>query len=272
MASDAERFIQSLLDPATQVQFTLSGEHQVAPDWHVPPRTLPIHLIYYVTNRAIVGRVEDRPIRAEAGSLLWVPAMTPHAFWIEPGSLPFSTRYFRVSLSRGEAPIEPPGGAVLVDDAWEAGQTAQQIVDELPAKLPMADARLRALLVLLFTSVLRLRDRQGAGQASLSRAQRLKLLRLARDQAKARLTPADLAAAVDLSPDYFTRVFRKSFGQSPRAWLVAQRIQHAAAAMVNSTRSISQIATDFGYDDIFLFSRQFKQVMGVGPMAYRQTH
>ena len=92
------------------------------------------------------------------------------------------------------------------------------------------------------------------------------------EHAKDRLSPSDLAAELDLSPDYFARLFRKSFDLSPRAWLVDQRIRQAAAAMVNSTRTASQIAIDFGYDDVFLFSRQFKQVLGMGPLAYRRQN
>jgi len=146
----------------------------------------------------------------------------------------------------------------------------QSIVDELPSNLPFADQRLRAMLVLLFSSAVRLRDRREDQSRTLSRSQRIKLTHFVRAHSRQRPTPADLAAELDLSPDYFARLFRRSFGRSPRAWLVEQRIRQAASAMANSTRSVSQIAIDFGYDDVFLFSRQFKQVMGIGPSAHRR--
>ncbi len=47
---------------------------------------------------------------------------------------------------------------------------------------------------------------------------------------------------VDLSDAYFSRVFRQTFGEAPRAWLVRQRITRAALALDESTRSITEIA------------------------------
>lgn len=271
MAMSAEKFVGELFERA-KIAFTLAGELTVAPDWAAPARKLPVHLFYFVTEHGFVGQVRGRAIKADAGSLLWVMPNVPHAFWIEPGQPAFSVRYFRVAIDRRKKPLRIREDFLLVEDAWEAGQIVQQIVDELPSNLPLGRARLRSLLVLLFTSALRLRDRRLEGGHNLSRSQRVKLTRLAREHAAARLTPANLAAALDLSPDYFARLFRKSFDQSPRAWLVDQRVRHAAAAMVNSTRSVSQIAVDFGYEDVFLFSRQFKNVIGMSPLRYRREN
>jgi AraC-like DNA-binding protein len=265
-------------------------ELTVPPDGVPPPLALPWHVIYFVTEHGFVGQVRGQPIRVSPGSLLWVMPGVPRTFWIETGQPAFSVRYFRVAIERGVAPdrrspgrrrtpsadsLEPPRlreDYLLVDEAWEAGQIIRQIVEELPSNLPLGQARLRSLLILLFTSALLQHDRRQEGGHSLSRSQRVKLAGLAREHAADRLTPRDLAAHLDLSPDYFARLFRKSFGMSPRAWLVDQRIRHAATAMMNSTRSLSQIAADFGYDDLFLFSRQFKQVLGTAPRAYRNTN
>jgi AraC-like DNA-binding protein len=314
MAEDAERFMAAVARTA-RVEFTIGGEQRVAPDWAAPPRTLPWHLVYFVTRHAFVGQVCGRAVRVDAGSLLWVMPGVPHAFWIEPGEPAFSVCYFRVGIDPPSAPgasvkrrlgseraTHPSDSAsgqktpaerihfiangvnasdtaplrlvddfLLVEEAWEAGQLVRQIVDELPSNLPFEALRLRALLVMLFTSAMRVRDRRQDGGHSLSRSQRVRLTRLARRHATERLSPGDLAAELDLSPDYFTRLFRKSFGLSPRAWLVDQRLRHAAGAMLNSNRSVSQIAGDYGYADVFLFSRQFKQVLGMGPLAYRRS-
>ncbi len=266
-----QQFIETLSHKA-DVSFTLSGDLTVARDWVAPFRAFPSHLLYYVTKHAFAGRINGQPIRVEAGSLLWVMPNVLREFWIEPGKPPFSVRYFRVAIDHHARPLRLAEDFLLVEDAWEAGQIMQQIVNELPSNLPLGQARLRSLLVLLFTSAVRLRDRRQEGGHSLSRSQRVTLARLARDHAADRLSPADLAEAVGLSADYFARLFRKSFDLSPRAWLVDQRVRHAAAALVNSGRSVSQIAVDYGYQDVFLFSRQFKRIMHMSPLRYRREH
>lgn len=45
-----------------------------------------------------------------------------------------------------------------------------------------------------------------------------------------------------------------------------------ALRLLESTLNVSQIALELGYRDVFLFSRQFKSVMGENPSAYRQNH
>ncbi len=40
--------------------------------------------------------------------------------------------------------------------------------------------------------------------------------------------------------------------------------------LVESKLSISQVADEFGYADIYLFSRQFKEETGLSPRNYRE--
>jgi len=39
-----------------------------------------------------------------------------------------------------------------------------------------------------------------------------------------------------------------------------------------STASITEVAEEFGYDGLFRFSRQFREVMGCAPRTWRQRH
>ena len=88
---------------------------------------------------------------------------------------------------------------------------------------------------------------------------------------RVQVTPAQLAAHLGLSADYFTRLFRKSYGISPRAWIVRERIKMAAVRLLESHLNIGEVAEEFGYSDIFFFSSQFKQVMGQSPRHYRSS-
>jgi AraC-like DNA-binding protein len=49
-----------------------------------------------------------------------------------------------------------------------------------------------------------------------------------------------------------------------------ERMLAAAERLRDTDRSIAEIAGDLGHADIFLFSRQFKQVFGQSPTRYRQ--
>ncbi|MFY0728321.1 AraC family ligand binding domain-containing protein [Pseudomonas sp. NFX15] len=78
----------------------------------------------------------------------------------------------------------------------------------------------------------------------------------------------ELAAAVNLSPFHFARVFRHATGMPPHTWLMQQRIARARALLQSGCLPL-EVAMQLGFADQSHLSRQFKQVYGVGPAAYR---
>jgi AraC-like DNA-binding protein len=77
-----------------------------------------------------------------------------------------------------------------------------------------------------------------------------------------------LAEAVNLSPFHFARVFRRATGMPPHTWLMQQRIARARALLQSGCLPL-EVAMQLGFADQSHLSRQFKQVYGVGPGAYR---
>lgn len=78
----------------------------------------------------------------------------------------------------------------------------------------------------------------------------------------------ELAAAVNLSPFHFARVFQRATGMPPHTWLMQQRIAHARALLQQGCLPV-QVAAQLGFADQSHLSRQFRKVYGVGPGAYR---
>jgi AraC family transcriptional regulator len=81
---------------------------------------------------------------------------------------------------------------------------------------------------------------------------------------------ADLAALVQLSSGHFFRTFRMSFGATPLAYVMRQRILRAQALMASSREPLSQIALDCGMCDQAHFSRTFRRIIGVKPNVWRR--
>ena len=80
----------------------------------------------------------------------------------------------------------------------------------------------------------------------------------------------ELASTVNLSPFHFARVFRRATGMPPHTWLMQQRIARARALLQRGCLPL-EVATRLGFADQSHLSRQFKQVYGVGPGAYRSA-
>lgn len=78
-----------------------------------------------------------------------------------------------------------------------------------------------------------------------------------------------MAAGLHLSVSQFSQLFKRYASLSPRRFIVVWRIRHACRLMLETDRPIKDIAAALGYRDVFFFSRQFKQVTGSSPAAYR---
>ncbi len=95
----------------------------------------------------------------------------------------------------------------------------------------------------------------------------------ARDLADARyfepLTVDDLARAAGLSRAHFSREFRRTFGESPHAYLLTRRLERAAALLRATDRSVAEICFSVGLQSVGSFTTSFTRTYGLSPTAYR---
>jgi AraC-like DNA-binding protein len=222
-------------------------------------RILPDHMLHLVHEGGQVGTVDGRPVRTAPGDVLWVPAGMEQVLRQRGDQRWFAMRNLRFRLAAPPPPLPAVlGGTSALAGAldelrrdWSTGQTDRQ-------------ARLRARLVLLFSDLRRIAD--GAAHGLDAEAQR-RLLALVEADPTTRPGPAQLARALGLSPTWFARLFRRTYGCPPRTWLVRQR-RRQAAERLRSRAGVGAVAAEFGYADLFLFSRQFRSVMGASPRRW----
>jgi AraC-like DNA-binding protein len=95
----------------------------------------------------------------------------------------------------------------------------------------------------------------------------------AKDLADARyfepLDVDDLAAAAGLSRAYFSREFRRAFGDSPHGYLLTRRLERAAALLRTTDNSVADICLSVGLVSVGSFTTSFKRMFGETPTAYR---
>jgi AraC-like DNA-binding protein len=83
---------------------------------------------------------------------------------------------------------------------------------------------------------------------------------------------ADLCALIERSEAHFSRSFKRSFGESPHAFLVRRRVELAAQYMLTTDASLSDIALRCGFTDQAHLCKHFRQATGQTPAAWRREH
>ena len=98
----------------------------------------------------------------------------------------------------------------------------------------------------------------------------------AKDLADARysepLSVEDLARAAGLSRSHFSAEFRRTFGETPHAYLLTRRLERATALLRYTDRSVADICFSVGLQSLGSFTTSFKRTYGVAPAGYREKY
>jgi AraC family transcriptional regulator len=86
-----------------------------------------------------------------------------------------------------------------------------------------------------------------------------------------RVLVADLCALVWRSEAHFSRSFRGTFGYSPHTFVIRRRVELAAKYMLQTDRSLSDIALGCGFVDQAHLCKNFRVVKGETPAAWRRA-
>jgi transcriptional regulator GlxA family with amidase domain len=86
------------------------------------------------------------------------------------------------------------------------------------------------------------------------------------------LPVAKLASLANMSPSYYTALFKRHTGCAPIDYFIRLRMRHARDLLMTTSLNVKEVAAALGYEDPFYFSRVFKSVNQVAPSDYRVMH
>jgi AraC family transcriptional regulator len=83
------------------------------------------------------------------------------------------------------------------------------------------------------------------------------------------LTLTEMAQSVELSPAHFSRMFRKSTGETPHQFVLRTRIERAKEMLRAPDARVLDVAVACGFKTQQHFARVFRHVCGTSPTEYR---
>jgi len=98
-------------------------------------------------------------------------------------------------------------------------------------------------------------------------------LRMVKDLVHAKieeeLTLMEMAQSVELSPAHFSRMFRKSTGETPHQFVLRTRIDRAMEMLREAEMRVLDVAVACGFKTQQHFARVFRRISGASPTEYR---
>lgn len=79
-----------------------------------------------------------------------------------------------------------------------------------------------------------------------------------------------LASIVYLTPDYLSRLFKKSTGRSISQYIRQVRMERASELLLTTNRKVIDIGAEVGYPNYSYFCQSFREYYGKSPEKYRQ--
>lgn len=83
------------------------------------------------------------------------------------------------------------------------------------------------------------------------------------------ITVGGIAEQLGLERTYFSSVFKRHTGYTPKEYLTSLRVDKAKELLLGGRLSVSDVARTVGYEDPLLFSRIFRSAVGCSPRDYR---
>lgn len=86
-----------------------------------------------------------------------------------------------------------------------------------------------------------------------------------------RLILEDVAKKFNLSRSYLSKKFKSVTGFGFKEYIINVRIQHACELLLNTNKSITDIAFECGFNDSNYFGDAFRRTKGISPNKYRKN-
>ena len=152
---------------------------------------------------------------------------------------------------------------------------SQDIVNEFDHLLAFCEREGRDRLVLsyaqAFNFVCNLLYRvHSHGSARLEKLERA--AKILSDPKEYALTIPELAGRLNLRTPTFRKMFFDHYHMPPAKFRINKRLENISNQLINSGKTIKELADEYGYPNVFVFSRQFKRFTGMTPAKYRKFY
>lgn len=239
------------------------------------PAARPNYVFHYITSGKGIYKVGEKTFHLEKGQ----------GFMIEPEMMTFYQAdqkepwtYFWVGFT-GKRASEYVGDLGINSEQLifrsEKGEELKKIVLEMLKHNKMTIRNqyfLQSLLYAYFATLMEDVKVEGSHGENAESIYIKRAIAFIQNNYHRGIKVTDVVNDVCISRSYLHMLFQKSLDMSPQEFLTKFRVSRARELLIITELSVEEVAKSCGYQDVLVFSKMFKKVMGMPPSVFRKEH
>jgi len=233
-------------------------------------RHLDCHEISYIVKGSIAGTINNQKVDLTAGDMFWLNPRTPHSLqW--PKDLIYYTVRFSIFCDNNEMILNEPFFILKNLSNQEFIFRNLTFVLKDQSKQLFRQEQIKSYLTLIAINIANNQylSQKSSERREFSLFEKEKLIQFYQEHGFQNTSSNELADHLNFSRDYFSRIFKNTYNKSVRSWVFEEKMKYAARLIIDTDLNFLSVAEQIGYEDYYLFSRQFKKVFGISPKKYQ---
>lgn len=266
--SDIYFYTRSALAKRMYFYLLCTGHYYCDKNYVVDRQNYDSFLIMYVESGSGYVEQSGAVLPIKAGSLAFLDCYGPHRYYTKTG-WEISWIHFDGFLARSYYEHATQNGIVITpQNPYNASHSLRKIFNSFHEKRkanePVMSKRITDLLteLVLASSNNVVQDEQADTMEDT--------LAFISENAANPITVEQLAGRANLSPFYFTRLFKKETGFTPHEYVICVRVNMAKFYLKTTDLPLKEIAFRSGFNSECSFCTSFKKSVGLTPGAYRK--
>lgn len=281
----------------TQFDFSLSmlysGHKRVSSWWNFKDVISPFYRLYYIESGSGRVTVNDKIYELSPGELFLIPKFTYHSYECDNYMDHFYICFFDDNTSNSTI-LDPIHFCLQVNADHIDYELVKQYLElnphsSLPAVNPIqydnsknlyekkrnqnltqiaAKIQSQGILLYLFSKFLT-DDAPNKAHNRNANNQLDRVIQYINTNLHQKITIPELSDIICVSPDHFSKTFKRIIGLTPCDYIQMKRIERAQALLLTSQKSIMEIAESIGINNPAQFTRLFTKRVHCTPRDYR---
>ena len=244
-----------------------AGRAVVNDDWKSFVNCFPYYRIYHILSGEADLILSDGSMRIKSGNVYLIPAFSIKSANLISDTLDHEWIHFTVNSGLNHY-IETADKVVSYkcdDGSAFAFKKIIEIYESKQSKRIADNTATSALTGFLLSQFFMLKNTDDNNE----KERFIPVLKYIEENLSKKIMNDDLCKLVYLNKIYFSNLFKKSFGVSPKQYVQQKRMMTAATLLVTTNKPIKAISEEVGFYDDAYFNRSFTKFTHMTPREYR---